>query len=80
MPIICVVLTLAVEFMLLAIHLLLGLSGPFSAAVIPDLIVLALYAFVLGPVVFAGLRRLLRPALIEEPDRQSDGPAAVFGS
>lgn len=79
-PLICVGLTLIAEAALLAIHLLLGLSGPFSPAVIPDLMVTALYAFVLGLALNAGLRRLLSPALIDESDRQSNGPVAVFGN
>lgn len=79
-PVICVGLTLVAALALLAIHLLLGLSGRFSGAVIADLIVTALYAFVLGFALNAGLRRLLGPALIDEVDRQSNGPVTVFGS
>lgn len=79
-PFICVGLTLVAEVVLFAIHLLLGLSGPFSGAVIADLLVTAVYAFLLGIALNPGLRRILRPALIDEADRQSDGPVAVFGN
>lgn len=80
LPIICLVLTLVAELALLVIQLSLGLSGRFSGAVVPDLIVTALYAFLLSLPLRAGLRKLLAPALIDEIDRQSEGRIPVFGS
>lgn len=80
LPLICLGLTVVAAIALLAIHLLLGLSGHFSLALLPDLIVTALYAFLLGPPLNVGLRRLLGPALIDGTDRQSKGGFAVFGS
>lgn len=80
LPVICVFLTLLAEVLLLALQLLLGISGRFSGAVIPELLVTALYAFILSVPLAAGLRRILRPALIDEADIQSNGPSPVFGS
>lgn len=80
LPLICVLLTLLAEILLFALHLLLGLSGRFSGEVIPGLIVSAVYAFILSVPLAAGFRRILRPALIDEADLQSNGPSPVFGS
>lgn len=79
LPFICMGLTLLAQVALLALLLLLGLSGPFSGKVVPDLIVTALYAFLLSVPLSAGFRRLLRPALIDDVDLQSNGPSAVLG-
>lgn len=80
LPLICLALTLLAEATLLAIYLLLGLSGSFSGKVIPDLIVTALYALLLSIPVHLGLRRLLRPALIDESEPRGKTGLPAFGN
>lgn len=65
-PAVAMGLTLAAELALFGVHLMIGLSGPFSTLLIRDILVGALYAFLLGMPVYLGTRLVLRPALIEE--------------
>lgn len=80
LPLICLGLTLVASAALLALNLLLGLSGSFSAQVVPDLIVTALYALLLSVPLHRGLRLLLKPALIDDADAQSNRTVPVFGN
>lgn len=80
LPLICAGLTLLAVAALLALNLLLGVSGPFSAAVVPELIVTALYALLLSTPLYRGLRLLLKPALIDDGEAQSKSSRPVFGS
>ncbi len=78
-PVVCLVLTLVAEVAMMLVQLMLGLSGPFSGTIIWDVAIKALYAFGLSYPVYVGIRRLLRPALIEAPaDRHRTG-STVFG-
>lgn len=79
LPLICLGLTLVAQLSQLAIQLLLGMSGHFSGKVVLDLIVCALYALALSLPLNALLRRILRPALIDEADFRNGGSVPVFG-
>jgi rod shape-determining protein MreD len=57
-PLLCLALTLFAELGFGAMQLMLGIDAPVSALVIRDMLVKA---------IFAGVRRALRPALVEEP-------------
>lgn len=65
-PAIGLLITLAAALSLLLVHLLLGMSGSIGPSVVWDLLVRALYALALAAPVYVAIRRLLRPALIEE--------------
>jgi hypothetical protein len=45
---------------------MLGVNAPISTLVIRDVALKSLYAFFLGIPIYIGIRRLLRPALIED--------------
>lgn len=66
-PLLCMGLTLAAEVGFAVVHLMLGVDGAVSALVVRDAILKSVYAFVLGWPIYLGVRRVLRPALVEEP-------------
>ena len=65
-PLLCMALTLLAEVSFGALQLMLGVDSPISTLVIRDLALKSIYAFFLGIPIFLGIRRALRPALIEE--------------
>jgi rod shape-determining protein MreD len=67
-PLLCMGLTLLAELGFGAVELMLGLNeATVSTLVIRDLLLKSIFAFFLGWAIYALLRRLLRPALVEEP-------------
>lgn len=66
-PLLCMVLTLFAELGFGAVELMLGIDAPVSPLVIRDILLKSIFAFFLGWIVYIGLRRALRPALVEEP-------------
>jgi rod shape-determining protein MreD len=65
-PLLCMALTLLAEASFGALQLMLGVDSQISTLVIRDLALKSIYAFFLGIPIFLGIRRALRPALIEE--------------
>jgi rod shape-determining protein MreD len=63
----CMGLTFAAELGFGAVQLTLGSEGPVSLLAIREILLQSIFAFFLGWPIYAGLRRLLRPALVEEP-------------
>lgn len=66
-PLLCLALTLFAELGFGAVQLMLGVDAPVSALVIRDMLLKAIFAFFLGWAIYIGVRRALRPALVEEP-------------
>jgi len=66
-PLLCMVATLFAELGFGAVELMLGIDAPVSPLVIRDILVKSIFAFFLGWAIYIGLRRALRPALVEEP-------------
>jgi rod shape-determining protein MreD len=66
-PLLCMVLTLFAELGFGALALMLGVDSAVSTLVIRDMLIKSIFAFFLGWPIYLGLRRLLRPALVEEP-------------
>lgn len=67
-PLLCMGLTFLAELGFGAVELMLGLNdATVSPLVIRDLLLKSVFAFFLGWAIYALLRRVLRPALIEEP-------------
>jgi rod shape-determining protein MreD len=66
-PLLCMGLTLFAELGFGALELMLGVDTAVSGLVVRDLLIQSVYAFVLGWPLYLGLRRALRPALVEEP-------------
>ena len=65
-PLLCMVLTIFAEIGFGAVELMLGVDATVSPMVIGDTLLKGVYAFVLGWPLYLGLRRILRPALVEE--------------
>jgi rod shape-determining protein MreD len=79
-PLLCMVLTLFAELGFGAVEAMLGIDAPVSALVIRDVLLKSIFAFFLGWAIYAGLRRALRPALVEEPTvRRRRGPRVLRG-
>jgi rod shape-determining protein MreD len=67
-PLLCMGLTFFAELGFGAVELMLGLNdASISTLVIRDLLLKSIFAFFLGWAIYALLRRVLRPALVEEP-------------
>jgi rod shape-determining protein MreD len=76
-PLLCAGLTFCAELGFGAVQAMLGeLDSSVSAFVIEDMVIKSVFAFFLGWPLYAGLRRLLRPALVEDP-RPRRRPTAV---
>jgi rod shape-determining protein MreD len=70
-PLICAGLTLFSELGFGAVQAMLGeLGSDVSPVVVKDVLLKTIFAFFLSWPMYAGLRRLLRPALVEEPHRR----------
>jgi rod shape-determining protein MreD len=67
-PLLCVVGTLFAELGFGAVQLMLGIDAPISTLVVGDMLIKSAFAFFLGWPIYLGVKRALRPALIEEPE------------
>ncbi len=65
-PLLCAILTLFAELGFGAVEVMLGLDASVSGLVIRDMLIKSVFAFFLGWPIYLGLRRLLRPALVED--------------
>jgi rod shape-determining protein MreD len=75
----CMALTLVAELGFGAVQLLLGIDAPISVLIVRDMLLKSVYAFFLGWPIYIGLRRLLRPALVEEPAVRRRRQPTVLG-
>ncbi len=76
----CMGLTLFAELGYAAVELLLGVDSPVSLLVIRDMLLKSVYAFFLGGAIYLGVRRVLRPALVEEPKAPRERQASILGA
>lgn len=77
-PLICAGLTLAAELGSGALALILGLDTAVSGRVVGDLLLKTVFAFLLGWPVYAALKRVLQPALVDDlKARRSRRPTVV---
>jgi len=76
----CMGLTLAAELGYAAIQLLLGIDAPVSVLIVRDMLLKSVYAFFLGWPIYLLLRRILRPALVEEPKVTRRRQPTVLGA
>lgn len=79
-PLLCMALTLLAELGFIAVQLLLGIDAPVSALIVRDIVLKSVYAFFLGWPIYLGVRRFLRPALVEEPRVRRGGQPTVLGA
>jgi rod shape-determining protein MreD len=75
-PLACAALTLFAEVGYGAVQLMLGIDAPISLLIVRDTLLKAVYAFFLGWPIYLAVRRLLRPALVEESG-PSRGPRST---
>lgn len=78
-PLLCMVLTLFAELGFAAVQLMLGVDAPISTLIVRDMLLKSIYAFFLAWPIYYGMRRLLRPALVEE-SRVSRRQPTVLGA
>ena len=76
----CMGLTLLAELGYGAIQLMLGVDAPLSLLLVRDILLKSIYAFFLGWPIYLGVRRLLRPALVEEPKVRRRRQPTVLGA
>ena len=76
----CMGLTLLAELGFGAVQLLLGVDSPLSVLIVRDLLLKSVYAFFLGWPLYLLIRRILRPALVEEPRVQRRRQPTVLGA
>jgi rod shape-determining protein MreD len=79
-PLLCMSFTLLAELGYGAAELLLGLDAPISILIVRDMLLKSVYAFFLGWPIYLGLRRVLRPALVEEPKVRRRRQPTVLGA
>jgi len=79
-PLLCMALTLFAELGFGAVELMLGIDAPISGLVVRDMLLKSIFAFFLGWAFYAGLRRALRPALVEEPMVRRGRRPSVLGT
>jgi rod shape-determining protein MreD len=79
-PLLCMGLTLGAELGFGAVELMLGLDATISALVVRDILLQSIYAFFLGWPIYLGLRRVLRPALVEEAAVRRGNQPTVLGA
>ena len=76
-PLLCMVLTFFAELGFGAVELMLGTDASVSPLVIRDMLIKSVFAFFLGWPIYLGLRRALRPALVEESVRRPRRPTVL---
>lgn len=79
-PLLCMGLTLFAELGFGAVELMLGVDAPISGLVIRDMLLKSVFAFFLGWALYVGVRRALRPALVEEPMARRGRRPTVLGA
>ena len=76
----CMALTLLAELGFGVVQLLLGIDAPVSVLIVRDMLLKSVYAFFLGWPLYLLVRRILRPALVEEPKVQRRRQPTVLGA
>lgn len=65
-PLLCATLTFFAELGFGAVEAMLGIESDVSALVVRDILIKSVFAFFLGWALYLGMRRALRPALVDE--------------
>jgi rod shape-determining protein MreD len=79
-PLLCMALTLFAELGFGAVQLMLGVDAPVSSLIVRDMLLKSIYAFFLAWPIYYGVRRLLRPALVEESRVRRRRQPTVLGA
>lgn len=80
-PLLCMGMTLFAELGFGAVEMMLGFNdAPISGLVVRDILLQSIFAFFGGWAIYVGVRRALRPALVEEPGLRRGRRSTVLGS
>lgn len=79
-PLLCALLTFAAELGYGAIEAMFGIDTDVSILVLRDILVQSTFAFFLGWAIYVGLRRLVRPALVDEATVRRTRRPTVLGA
>jgi len=79
-PLLCMGLTLFAELGFGLVQVMLGVDAPVSVLIVRDMLLKSVYAFFLGWPTYLLLRRVLRPALVEEPKASRRRQPTVLGA
>jgi rod shape-determining protein MreD len=79
-PLLCMGLTLFAELGFGAVEMMLGFDAPVSALIVRDVLLKSIFAFFGGWAIYIGVRRALRPALVEEPMLRRNRRPSVLGA
>jgi len=79
-PLMCMGLTLFAEIGYGAVQLTLGIESEVSLLIVRDLLLKAVYAFFLGWPIYLVVRRIMRPALVEEPRERRRRSSTALGT
>lgn len=79
-PLLCAVFTLLAELGFGAVEAMFGIETSVSVMVVRDMLVKSLFAFFLGWAIYAGMRRLVRPALVDEATVRRTRRPTVLGA
>jgi rod shape-determining protein MreD len=79
-PLLCLALTLVAGLGFAVVELTLGVDAPVSMLVLRDALLKGIFAFFLGWPIYLGVRRALRPALVEEPRVRRQRQPTVLGT
>ncbi len=79
-PLLCMGLTVFAELGFGAVELMLGFNATVSGLVVRDILIKGIFAFFLGWPIYLGLRRALRPALVEEQAVRRPRRPTVLGA
>lgn len=77
-PLLCALLTLFAELGFGAVQLMLGIEGTVSGLIVGDMLMKSVFAFFLGWPIYLGVRRALRPALVEDSAVRGRNPARAL--
>jgi rod shape-determining protein MreD len=79
-PLLCMGLTLFAELGFGAVEMMLGFDAPVSTLIVRDILLKSIFAFFGGWGIYIGVRRALRPALVEEPMLRRNRRPSVLGA
>jgi rod shape-determining protein MreD len=79
-PLLCMALTIFAELGFGAVELMLGIDASVSGLVVRDILIKGVFAFFLGWPIYLGLRRVLRPALVEDQVARRSRRPTVLGA
>ncbi len=79
-PLLIAAFTLFAQFGYGAVELMLGVDSTVSGLIVMDVLVKSVFAFFLGWPIYLGVKRLLRPAIVEEPERRQRRRPTVLGA